>query len=83
MSQAKWARVEPSVNLDASGTPDPHSVSIDLATARHPQTLLATHFNGQPLNAGSNPAGDAILPKVALRLTPPSSLAGSEQPDCQ
>jgi len=24
-------------------------VSIDLATARHPQTLLATHFNGQPL----------------------------------
>src|SRR5580704_7892001 len=24
-------------------------VSIDLATGRHPQTLLATHFNGQPL----------------------------------
>jgi DMSO/TMAO reductase YedYZ molybdopterin-dependent catalytic subunit len=24
-------------------------MSIDLATARHPQTLLATHFNGQPL----------------------------------
>ena len=48
-SQAKWVRVESSVNLDASGNPDPYYVSIDLATARHPQTLLATHFNGQPL----------------------------------
>jgi DMSO/TMAO reductase YedYZ molybdopterin-dependent catalytic subunit len=49
MSQAKWARVESSVNLDASGNPDPYFMSIDLATARHPQTLLATHFNGQRL----------------------------------
>jgi DMSO/TMAO reductase YedYZ molybdopterin-dependent catalytic subunit len=49
MAQAKWARVESSVNLDASGNPDPYFVSIDLATARHPQTLLATHVNGQPL----------------------------------
>jgi DMSO/TMAO reductase YedYZ molybdopterin-dependent catalytic subunit len=49
MSQAKWARVDSSVNLDASGSPDPYFMSLDLATARHPQTLLATHFNGQPL----------------------------------
>jgi DMSO/TMAO reductase YedYZ molybdopterin-dependent catalytic subunit len=48
-SQAKWVRVESSVNLDASRNPDPYYVSIDLATARHPQTLLATHFNGQAL----------------------------------
>ena len=48
-SQAKWALVESSVNLDASGNPDPYFMSLDLATARHPQTLLATHFNGQPL----------------------------------
>jgi DMSO/TMAO reductase YedYZ molybdopterin-dependent catalytic subunit len=48
-AQAKWVRVESSVNLDASGNPDPYYVSIDLATARHPQTLLATHLNGQPL----------------------------------
>jgi DMSO/TMAO reductase YedYZ molybdopterin-dependent catalytic subunit len=47
--QAKWARVDSSVNLDASGNPDPYFASIDLATARHPQTLLATHFNGLPL----------------------------------
>ena len=49
-SQAKWVRVESSVNLDASGNPDPYYVSIDLATARHPQTLLATHLSGQPLS---------------------------------
>jgi DMSO/TMAO reductase YedYZ molybdopterin-dependent catalytic subunit len=48
-SQAKWACVESSVNLDASGNPDPYFVSIDLATARHPQTLLVTHLGGQPL----------------------------------
>jgi DMSO/TMAO reductase YedYZ molybdopterin-dependent catalytic subunit len=49
MSQARWARVESSVNLDTAGNPDPYYVSLDLATARHPQTLLATHFNGEPL----------------------------------
>ena len=48
-SQAKWVQVESSVNLDVSGSPDPYFMSLDLATARHPQTLLATHFNGQPL----------------------------------
>jgi hypothetical protein len=49
ISQAKWARVESSVNLDVAGNPDLYFVSIDLATARHPQTLLATHHSGQPL----------------------------------
>jgi DMSO/TMAO reductase YedYZ molybdopterin-dependent catalytic subunit len=49
VSQAKWARIESSVNLDANGHPDPYFVSIDLSTARHPQTLLATHLNGKPL----------------------------------
>ena len=49
VSQAKWARVESSVNLDSSGNPDPYFMSLDLATAHHPQTLLATHFNGKPL----------------------------------
>src|ERR1700733_2234979 len=48
-SEAKWARVESSVNLDNSANPDPYFVSVDLATARHPQTLLATHHGGQPL----------------------------------
>jgi DMSO/TMAO reductase YedYZ molybdopterin-dependent catalytic subunit len=48
-SQAKWALLESSVNLDANGNPDPYFVSIDLLTAQHPQTLLATHLNGKPL----------------------------------
>jgi DMSO/TMAO reductase YedYZ molybdopterin-dependent catalytic subunit len=49
MSQAKWARIESSVNLGPWGNPDPYLVSLDLSTARHPQTLLATHLNGKPL----------------------------------
>ncbi|MGB7847759.1 MAG: molybdopterin-dependent oxidoreductase [Candidatus Acidiferrum sp.] len=49
MSQAKWARLDSSVNLGRWGNPDPYFVSLDLSTARHPQTLLATHLNGKPL----------------------------------
>jgi DMSO/TMAO reductase YedYZ molybdopterin-dependent catalytic subunit len=49
VSQAKWAHLESSVNLDANGNPDPYFVSIDLVTAQHPQTLLATHLKGKPL----------------------------------
>ena len=49
MSQARWARIESSVNLGPWGNPDPYFVSLDLSTARHPQTLLATHLNGKPL----------------------------------
>jgi DMSO/TMAO reductase YedYZ molybdopterin-dependent catalytic subunit len=49
VSQAKWALLESSVNLDANGNPDPYFVSLDLLTAQHPQTLLATHLNGKPL----------------------------------
>jgi hypothetical protein len=49
MSQAKWAKLESSVNLGPWGNPDPYFVSLDLSTARHPQTLLATHLNGKPL----------------------------------
>ena len=49
VSQAKWAFIESSVNLDPNGNPDPYYVSIDLPTARHPQTLLATRYNGEPL----------------------------------
>ena len=30
------------------GKSRPYFVSLDLSTARHPQTLLATHLNGKP-----------------------------------
>ena len=49
MSQAKWIRLESSVNLGPWRNPDPYFVSLDVETARHAQTLLATHLNGKPL----------------------------------
>jgi DMSO/TMAO reductase YedYZ molybdopterin-dependent catalytic subunit len=49
VSQAKWARLESTVNLGPWGNPDPYFVSLDLSTADHPQTLLATHLNGKAL----------------------------------
>jgi DMSO/TMAO reductase YedYZ molybdopterin-dependent catalytic subunit len=68
MSQAKWARVESSVNLDASGNPDPYFMSIDLATARHPQTLLATHFNGESLTVDHGAPLRLLVPvKLGLK----------------
>jgi DMSO/TMAO reductase YedYZ molybdopterin-dependent catalytic subunit len=68
ISQAKWARVESSVNLDDSGNPDPYFMSIDLATARHPQTLLATHFNGQPLTVDHGAPLRLLVPvKLGLK----------------
>jgi DMSO/TMAO reductase YedYZ molybdopterin-dependent catalytic subunit len=68
MSQAKWVRMESSVNLDASGNPDPYFVSLDLATARHPQTLLATHFNGQALTVDHGAPLRLLVPiKLGLK----------------
>ena len=68
MSQAKWARVESSINLDESGNPDPYFMSIDLGTARHPQTLLATHFNGQPLTVDHGAPLRLLVPvKLGLK----------------
>ena len=68
MSQAKWVRVESSVNLDPSGNPDPYFASLDLPTARHPQTLLATHFNGQPLTVDHGAPLRLLVPvKLGLK----------------
>jgi DMSO/TMAO reductase YedYZ molybdopterin-dependent catalytic subunit len=68
MSQAKWAKVESSVNLDASGNSDPYYISLDLETARHPQTLLATHFSGQPLTVEHGAPLRLIVPvKLGLK----------------
>jgi DMSO/TMAO reductase YedYZ molybdopterin-dependent catalytic subunit len=68
MAQAKWARVESSVNLDASGNPDPYFMSLDLATARHPQTLLATHLNGLPLTVDHGAPLRLLVPvKLGLK----------------
>jgi DMSO/TMAO reductase YedYZ molybdopterin-dependent catalytic subunit len=68
VSQAKWVRVESSVNLDPSGNPDPYFVSLDIPTADHPQTLLATHFNGQPLTVDHGAPLRLLVPmKLGLK----------------
>ena len=68
VSQAKWARVESSVNLDASGNPDPYFMSLDLVTARHRQTLLATHLNGQRLTVDHGAPLRLLVPmKLGLK----------------
>jgi DMSO/TMAO reductase YedYZ molybdopterin-dependent catalytic subunit len=68
MSQAKWVRAESSVNLDPTGNPDPYFISLDLPTAGHPQTLLATHFNGQPLTVDHGAPLRLLVPvKVGLK----------------
>ena len=46
---ARWAALRSTVSLDERGRPEPYYVSIDLGTARHRQTLLATHYRGKPL----------------------------------
>lgn len=68
ISQARWARVDSSVNLDADGNSDPYYVSLDLATARHPQTLLATRFNGRPLTVDHGAPLRLLVPvKLGLK----------------
>lgn len=46
---ARWAALRSTVSLDTAGRPETYFVSLDLETARHPQTLLATHQAGRPL----------------------------------
>jgi len=68
MSQAKWALVESSVNLDDLGNPDTYFMSLDLATACHPQTLFATHLNGQPLTVDHGAPLRLLVPvKLGLK----------------
>jgi DMSO/TMAO reductase YedYZ molybdopterin-dependent catalytic subunit len=66
--EAKWAKLESSVNLDSDGNPDPYYVSIDLLTARHPQTLLATHQNDKLLDVGHGAPMRLVAPmKLGLK----------------
>lgn len=68
ISQARWARVDSSVNLDENGNPDPYYASLDLSTARHPQTLLATHLNGEPLTVDHGAPLRLLVPvKLGLK----------------
>ncbi len=65
---ARYAALRSSVNLDPEGNPDPYYVSIDLDTARHPQTLLATRFGGQPLGVEHGAPLRLVVPmKLGLK----------------
>jgi DMSO/TMAO reductase YedYZ molybdopterin-dependent catalytic subunit len=65
---ARWAKLESAVALDWRGNPDPYYVSIDLPTARHPQTLLATHLSGRPLTAAHGAPLRLVAPmKLGLK----------------
>jgi DMSO/TMAO reductase YedYZ molybdopterin-dependent catalytic subunit len=65
---ARWAAMRSAVNLDGGGNPDPYYVSIDLGTARHPQALLATHLNGQPLAVDHGAPMRLVVPmKLGLK----------------
>ncbi len=73
MPGARWIEmrsdynVATSTNDDGSDsyTPDPYYVSIDMDTARHPQALLATAQNGQPLTIGH---GAPLRLRVPMKL---------------
>ncbi len=65
---ARWAAIESSVNLDWRGNSDPYYVSIDLDTARHAQSLLATHHNGAPLTVAHGAPLRLVVPmKLGLK----------------
>lgn len=64
----KWAGLESGVNLSAAGNPDPYYVSIDLPTALHAQTLLATHQGGAPLTLAHGAPLRLVVPmKLGLK----------------
>jgi hypothetical protein len=64
----RWANIQSSVNLDSDGNSDPYYVSIDLATARHPQALLATHRDGKPLDVEHGAPLRLVVPmKLGLK----------------
>lgn len=68
MPGAKWARLDSQYNLDGDGNPDPYFVSIDLPTALHPQTLLATHQSDRPLTVDHGAPLRLIAPmKLGLK----------------
>jgi DMSO/TMAO reductase YedYZ molybdopterin-dependent catalytic subunit len=64
----RWAALRSEVNIDGRRRPDPYYVSIDLETAHHPQTLLATAQGGQPLTLAHGAPLRLLVPmKLGLK----------------
>lgn len=72
------------MNLDPWGNRDPCFMPIDLPTARHPQTLLASHFNRQPLTVDHGAPLRFLVP-VKFKLKNVKAITGItysvEEPD--
>jgi len=67
-SGARWAEMRSMVSMDGAGRHEPYYVSLDLETARHPQTLLVTHHNGRPLSLAHGAPLRLIAPmKLGLK----------------
>lgn len=65
---ARWAALRSGVSLNAAGAPEPYYVSLDLGTARHPQTLLATRHAGAPLTLAHGAPLRLVVPmKLGLK----------------
>lgn len=65
---ARWAAMRSTVSLDRAGRPEPYYVSIDLGTAWHAQTLLATHHDGRPLTLAHGAPMRLVAPmKLGLK----------------
>ena len=65
---ARWAALRSTVSLDRNGQPETYYVSIDLPTAEHPQTLLATHKDGRPLSLAHGAPMRLVAPmKLGLK----------------
>jgi DMSO/TMAO reductase YedYZ molybdopterin-dependent catalytic subunit len=65
---ARWVALRSTVSMDRHGQPEPYYVSIDLDTPRHPQTLLATHQDGQPLSLAHGAPMRLVVPmKLGLK----------------
>lgn len=63
---AKWAAMISEVSVDSNE--NNYYVSIDIPTAQHPQTLLATHQNGKPLSVGHGAPLRLVAPmKLGLK----------------
>jgi len=65
---ARWAAMRSAVSLNGGGALEPYYVSIDLETARHPQSLLATHHAGAPLTLAHGAPLRLVVPmKLGLK----------------
>ncbi len=64
----RWIELRSALARDHQGRPDPYYVSLDRATAEHPQCWLVTHQDGRPLTPGHGAPLRLVAPmKLGLK----------------